>query len=114
MPSKTVTFDSDRLGQVGGAATAFIVLTICLFGRELDAPTALIRAGWAFVCGYAVTFLLARTLLRLLLAQVVADRREKRERIRTRRRQTSETEEQAAPGPSVEGGAAPPAGGTTG
>jgi len=69
-----VALDGDRLGPVVGFVAATVILVVCFFYREVDVPTALIRAGWAFVVGYAVTFVLVRVLLRTALTEFVSEK----------------------------------------
>ena len=83
-PKRVVVLDGDKLGLIVGATFATLVMGLCFFLRQVDAHTAAIRVGWAFVLAYGATFFLVRVILRTTLYEFIEQSRRKKDRKRGR------------------------------
>lgn len=75
---RVIPLNGEKLGHIGGAIMATIVMIICFVYQRADAATTAIRVAWTFVIGYGVTFFFVRTLLRVTLTEFVLQAREKK------------------------------------
>ena len=98
--TKVVALNGNRLGQIGGAVVACVVMAFSFYMREVDAFTAFTRVGWAFVIGYGATFFLVRVILVTTLRQMVEERRRTLEERRAGRDEVLLVRGRARAGPS--------------
>lgn len=83
-----VALDRHKLGMVGGASVATIIMAVCFFWQQAELDATIVRVGWAFVIAYGLFYLFTDRILRVTLLEFVVDKKEKK----TRRlgRETSE------------------------
>ena len=94
-PVRLIALDADRLGLVVGLAAAVVVMVACFY-REVPWGATFIRAGWVFVVAYAAAFFLVRHVLRTTLAEMLQDKKRKRESRRAAEREAASVREAAA------------------
>jgi len=79
-----IALDPDRLGLLAGAAAGTVVLVVSLFYRDMDLPSAAVRAGLTCVVGYAAAFILVTIVKRVALSELAEHQEEERERSQDR------------------------------
>lgn len=97
-PGRLLALDADRLGLVVGLAAAVVVMVACFY-REVPWGATFIRAGWVFVVAYAAAFFLVRLVLRTTLAEMLHDKKHKRESRRAAERDAASARVEAASRP---------------
>ena len=75
-----VALDRHKLGMVGGACTATIIMAVCFFWQQADLDATIIRVGWAFVIAYGLFYLFTDRILRVTLLEFVIDKNKKKTR----------------------------------
>lgn len=75
-----VALDRHKLGMVGGACTATIIMAVCFFWQHAELDAAIIRVGWSFVIAYGLFYLFTDRILRVTLLEFVIDKNKKRTR----------------------------------
>ena len=103
-----LALDSDKLAWVAGALMGTIVRALNLFVVQADAFEIIFRVGLAFGVTYAATFLFVRIFLRVVLFELIAMKRQKREDLKAKRvaeaeaGRAAEAEAEEAPGEEQE------------
>ena len=72
-PKPIIPLDGHRLGLVGGAIIATIVMALSFFVSGANAYTVAGRVGWSFVAGYGLTFILVYIVRHTKLADLAED-----------------------------------------
>ncbi len=80
-----VALDRHKLGMVGGACTATIIMAVCFFWQQADLDATIIRVGWTFVIAYSLFYLFTDRILRVALLEFVIDKKEKEKEKKMRR-----------------------------
>lgn len=95
-----VALDRHKLGMVGGACTATIIMAVCFFWQQADLDATIIRVGWTFVIAYGLFYLFTDRVLRVTLLEFVIDKRDKEKKTR---RLGKESADESADVPEDEG-----------
>jgi len=86
---KRISPDADVLGMAAASLCATIVMAIG-FWSGMDGFAVAVRAGLVFVVTYAAVFLLVRSVVRILIADMVEQNRVRQEQEQAQRAAESE------------------------